>query len=159
VAIKTRIWWDFSTQSYIVSSAFSVRLVEGLKFVVPVNERSFDPQTKFWYVKEAYGEMIREVSEKAFGKGSVSFTSRQVAEQSQQRTWQSGSRTGVLNVASSPIEDCILSFFRLLSYDSAKAAYRKAAMELHPDRANGDASKMSRLNEFWDRIEKEVFLK
>ncbi len=150
MAIKTRIWWDVQTQAYVVSSAYSDKLVEALKHVIPSSDRTFDPHTKFWYVKEAYGDFVREMAQKAFGIHSVSFTSKTVTQQSQQRSPV---------VSTQSLDSVLTDFVKLLSYDAAKAAYRRAALDLHPDRADGDAQKMSRLNEVWSRIEKEVFKK
>jgi len=43
-----------------------------------------------------------------------------------------------------PLED-----FKALDKDSAKSAYRRAAIRLHPDRNNGDGTLMSELNMLW----------
>ncbi len=71
-----------------------------------------------------------------------------------------GSRS-VSNASSAPVslnslEDAIIEFFRLLPFEAAKAAYRLAIQELHPDRG-GDPVKAARLNAAWQRIESEIF--
>jgi hypothetical protein len=155
VAIKARIWWDVQSGAYVISSAYNDKLVEALKTIIPSGDRSFDPQTKHWFVKEQYGEMIRSVAASAFGVHAVSFTSKLTAEQAQQqqRQWQ----PPVSSTPSGTTEAAIQDFFALLDYDSAKAAYRRAAGTLHPDKAGGDAQKMAKLNELWARIEKEYY--
>jgi hypothetical protein len=156
--IKARIWWDDSAQSYVVSSSYNERLVDALKGVIPSGDRSYDPASKFWYVKENYGPFIRQLAESAFGVGSVSFTSKDVAQQS--RAYQSqtrGAQGALLQSTSGTTEDCIIAFFTLLPYTSAKRAYLQAAQELHPDKPQGDAVKMTKLNELWDRITKEFY--
>jgi hypothetical protein len=154
VAIKARIFWDTTSGAYVVASAYNDKLVEALKTVIPSGERSYDPQTKHWYVKEQYGEMIRSLCTTAFGVHAVSFTSKTVAEQAtqQQRQWQPPVQT-----AGTTTESAVLEFFSLLQYDDAKLVYRKCAMTLHPDKQGGDASKMVRLNELWQRLEKEYY--
>src|SRR5207245_5112169 len=151
MAIKCKIWWDLATQSYVVSSSYNEKLVDVLKNIIPSSDRSFDSKTKFWFLTEPYGEALRKIAEACFGIGSVSFTSKTVAEQSHQRQ--------VVSPASqqASLSDVIIQFFALLSYDAAKAAYRKASLDLHPDRPNGDPSKMASLNDLWSRIEKEVY--
>src|SRR5207245_955995 len=150
MSIKCKIWWDLATQSYVVSSSYNEKLVEALKNVIPSSDRSFDPKTKFWFLTEPYGEALRKIAEACFGVGSVSFTSKLIAEQTRQRQVVSpASQQASLDVV-------VTQFFALLSYEAAKAAYRKAALDLHPDRLNGDPSKMASLNDLWSRIEKEV---
>ncbi len=125
---------------------------------VPSGDRNFDHSSKFWYVKEAYGEFIRSLATSAFGIHAVSFTSKTVAEQSQQASSQRTSSAGTtLNPSQGTTEDALVAFFSLLSYDAARTAYRHAATDLHPDKQGGDAVKMARLNELWGRIEKEYF--
>jgi hypothetical protein len=154
MSIKARVWYDLQSGAYVVSSAYNDKLVEALKTLIPSGDRSYDPQTKHWFVKEQYGEFIRSICVNAFGVHAVSFTSRQVAEQAQT---QSRQYAPLSSTPSGTTEAAIQDFFALLDYDSAKAAYRRAAGVLHPDKQGGDASKMSRLNELWGRIEKEYY--
>jgi hypothetical protein len=157
MAIKARIWWDTSAQAYVISMSFNEKAVEALKGLIPSGDRNWDPSTKFWYVKEQYGEALRSLFGSAFGIHAVSFTSKQVAEQAQQSSSQRASSAGAsLNPSVGTTEDALVAFFALLSYDAAKQAYRRAAQDLHPDKG-GDASKMSKLNDLWGRIEKEYF--
>jgi hypothetical protein len=160
--IKARIWWDNSLDSYVVSSSYSSKLVDSLKQFIPSGSRDFDPQTKFWYVKEQYGEFIRQVAESAFGVGSVSFTSKNVTGQSttgQQNGSQQQAYTGrpVVPTNLQSTESVVVAFFDLLPYDAAKKAYILASAQLHPDKPSGDGVKMSRLNELWQRLEKEYY--
>jgi hypothetical protein len=159
VAIKARIWWDVPSQAYVISLAYNEKAVEALKGLIPSGDRNFDPSTKFWYVKEQYGESLRSLFGSAFGIHAVSFTSKQVAEQAQQPPSQRafGSAGPLLNTSTGTTEDAIVAFFSLLSFDAAKQAYRRAAMDLHPDKQSGDGTKMSKLNDLWARLEKEYF--
>jgi hypothetical protein len=158
MAIKARIFWDTNAQAYVVSMAFNEKLVDTLKALIPSGDRSWDPQAKMWYVKEPYGEALRSLFVTGFGIHAVSFTSKTVAEQAQQNTQQRTSSQGaMLNTSAGSTEDAMVAFFMLLSYDAAKAAYRRAAMDLHPDKQSGDGTKMSKLNDLWARLEKEYF--
>jgi hypothetical protein len=158
MAIKARIWWDVSAQAYVISMSFNEAAVNALKGLIPSGDRNWDPSTKFWYVKEQYGEALRSLFGSAFGIHCVSFTSKTVAEQSQQASSQRTSSQGaMLNTSGGTTEDAMVAFFMLLSYDAAKQAYRRAAQDLHPDKQNGDPVKMSKLNDLWSRLEKEYF--
>jgi hypothetical protein len=156
--IKCRIWWDSTLDAYTVSSSYSEKLVNSLKQFIPSGSRDFDPQTKFWYVKEQYGEFIKQIAEAAFGVGSVSFTSRNVTQQSQSgpQAYQAGPRP-MTPTGTQTTEDCIVAMFNLIPYDSAKKAYLHASSILHPDKPTGDGVKMTKLNELWSRIEKEFY--
>jgi hypothetical protein len=158
MAIKARIFWDVNAQAYVVSMAYNAKAVDALKQIIPSGDRSWDDSAKLWYVKEPYGEALKSLFGSAFGIHAVSFTSKQVAEQSQQASYQrTQSHAATLNPSAGTTEDAIVAMFGLLSYDAAKAAYRRAAMELHPDKQSGDGSKMARLNELWSRIEREYY--
>ncbi len=155
--IKAKIWWDEQAGAYVISSSYNEKLVNALKTLIPSGERNYDPTTRFWYVKEQYGEFIRSIATTAFGIHSVSFTSKQVAQQAQ--TQQQAYQRPNLSVGVGTTEDAIVSFFALLSYDAAKQSYRRASLELHPDKPTGDAVKMAKLNELWSRIEREYYKK
>jgi hypothetical protein len=161
--IKCRIWWDQALDCYVVSSGFSAKLVDSLKQFIPSGSRDFDPTTKFWSIKEQYGEFVRQVAESAFGVGSVAFTSKNVTQQSGPQAYQPGQNPYNPGQKMSPsssgatTEDAIVAFFGLLTYDAAKRAYLVASATLHPDKPTGDGVKMTKLNELWTRIEKEFF--
>jgi hypothetical protein len=156
--IKAKIWWDDQAQAYVVSSGYNEKLVAALKNLIPSGMRSYDPSTKFWYLNEKYGEFIRDIASTAFGMHSVSFTSKQVAQQAQQSASQQAYNRPTTSYQGTT-EGAIVEFFGLLSHSSAKRAYLQASQELHPDKPTGDASKMAKLNELWSRIEKEFYKK
>jgi hypothetical protein len=153
--IKARIWWDSNLNCYTVSSSFSAKLVDSLKQFIPSGARDFDPQTKFWHVGEQYGEFVKQVAESAFGVGSVSFTSKNVTQQAGSHQAYTGRPVVASNDTTT--EGALLAFMNLLPYDAAKKAYIVASATLHPDKPGGDGQKMSRLNELWQRLEKEFF--
>lgn len=155
MAIKCRIWWNDAAGAYDATFAYNKSLVEGIKLLIPSGDRAYDENTGTWSVKEQYGEMLRQIAEKGFGIGSVSFTSKTVAQQSQQRTY-SGGNAASLSPSAGTTEDAVVAFMNLVPYDGAKRAYLIAAQALHPDKG-GDPSKMARLNELWSRLEKEFY--
>ena len=158
MAIKCRIWWNDQASAYAIVSSFNKDIVNALKVLIPSGDRDYDPNTKTWYVKEMYGEMIRKVAESAFGIGSVSFTSKNVAQQAQQSAFGSSSsaRGAYLSPTNGTTEDALIAFMNLVPYDAAKRAFLLTAQQLHPDKG-GDPVKMAKLNELWTRVEKEFY--
>ena len=157
MAIKVRIWYDTQLDAYTVSSSYSKAFVDGIKAFIPVGSRDYDPKSHFWYIKEQYVDIVRTMAEKAFGVGTVSFTSKQVSQQSQQYTNQYQQASPYQARQATPQQALLAEFVELIPYDALKRAYLLACQALHPDRPTGDAQKMSRLNQLWDRIEKEVY--
>jgi hypothetical protein len=166
MSIRARIWWDATLDSYVVSTSYNSKLVDSLKQFIPSGSRDFDPPTKFWYIKEQYGDFVRQICESAFGVDSVLFTSKNVTQQSTtQNPYASYPRPGsapynqTAVASSSPLstEDAIIAFMNLVPYEAAKKCYLVASASLHPDKPTGDAQKMSRLNQLWERIEKEFY--
>ena len=162
MSIKCRIWWQEDSQSYVLNCTPCKELksfVNMLKSSIPSGDRDYDPKTYFWYFKEVYGDGVRALAQAVFGISSVSFISRQVAQQAQQNRPFNGS-------ASTPIKQAFNEFIALcntdgndvINYDAAKRVYRKASLTLHPDRG-GDPVKMAQLNELWKRVEKEYYHK
>jgi hypothetical protein len=160
MAIKARIWWDTSAQAYVLSSSYNDKLVEGLKGLIPSGDRNFDPTSKFWYVKEQYGEFLRQMCINAFGLSAVQFTSKVVAEQAHSQTYNragSGAQGAMLNSATGTTEDALVAFANMVPYDAMKKAYLLTCQILHPDKPTGDGAKMMKLNDLWARIEKEFY--
>lgn len=153
-----RIWWDTTVSAYRMTSPYKPELVTFLKQAIPASDRSFAPDTKIWTFSEKYLHGVMQVIETSFGS-KPQLVSRAQAEKA-----SSGSSTGTEPNASSmsgrgvvnPVDGAIITFFRLLPYDAALAAYRKAAMAYHPDRG-GDVGKMTDLNAIWTRLEKDLF--
>lgn len=158
MAIKARIWWDATAQAYVVSISYNESFVNALKTLIPQGDRDFDPSTKFWYVKEAYGDFVRKLASDSFGISQVSFTSKTVAQQAQSSAYTHGSRGAMLNPTSGgTTEDVIVAFFGLIPFEAAKKCYLIAASQFHPDHSPQDGEKMMKLNQLWDRIQKEFF--
>ena len=76
MAIKARIWYDEPSQGYCLSLVYNKGFIDALKQLIPSGDRDHDENTHIWYFKEMYGDFVRDLAQKAFGMGSVSFTSR-----------------------------------------------------------------------------------
>ena len=154
MAIKARIWWDVSIQSYKMTCTWSDKLkpfLDAMKPHIPYGDRDWDEVRKEWYFKEHYGDFVRILAEKHFGVGSVSFVSKTATEQAQKQQ----QRSPVLSTT--PQAQLMTQFVELLPYEAAKKAYLIACQSLHPDKPTGDGQKQAQLNAIWERLEKEVY--
>ena len=140
--MAVRIWWDTSIDGYHVVVPFNERFVEALKRLVPSSDRSYESATKVWSFSERYFEPVKTLCEQFFRLRASVVTKAQV-ESAQAPPAKS-------------LDDIIVEFVKLLSRDAIVSAYRRAALENHPDHG-GSMEKMSRLNSLWARIESELF--
>lgn len=147
-----RIWWDTNVAAYRLTSPYSKELVDILKKKIPVSDRSFDPQTKIWTFTEQWLTPLTSLL-KAFSWQATVITRAQAEAASQGQ-----SKTSSSPAKQSKLDDVLVQFVRLLPFEAAQSAYRKAAMLLHPDRGGtGSMEKMQALNVAWTRLEKELY--
>jgi hypothetical protein len=133
-------------------SPYNSELVEVLHTVIPYSDRVFDKQTKMWTFVEKYLIPLEKMLVGTMGFQPQIVTRVQVETQQSQQS-QTSSAPATRGKA---IDVVLVEFMKLLPFDAAKAAYRRAVMELHPDKG-GDPRKASSLNEAWSRIEKELY--
>lgn len=130
----------------------AVTLIKGL---IAATSRSFDPNTKMWEIdaalweglKAAYtGLHFRLVEEKDISQKvdvPKEYAENFYHEQSiQSQTESAESIAKQLSV----FLDCEIT---TQDISDLKRIYRKKALELHPDRPNGNATQMSELNRLW----------
>lgn len=151
-SIKAKIWWDVSIKAYRLQCDFKPQLVDFLKKSIPVSDRTFDPTSKIWTFTEQYLAGTEKLLKLIFGDNNVAILSKAQVESTTSQQFNNKPSIGRTSV------DIDLSeFMKLLPFEAAQSAYRKASMILHPDRPGGDMEKMSKLNSLWTRIEKEVY--
>jgi len=151
---QIRIWWDATVAAYRMTSPYNRALVDATKSHIPASDRKFDEATKQWIFTEKYLDAFTALL-KTVGFQFVLVTRQQV--EANAGAGNNGTRTGSSMYSRCSIDNVIIEFVRLLPYDAAKAAYRRAALELHPDKQQGDGSRMASLNATWERIAKEVY--
>ena len=163
-----KILWDDSIAAYRVSTPFSPQFVELLKQLIPAGARAWDIQTKVWTVEEKYGVPIFDLCARIWSPQNILFVDAvaqaaakaATAFHAQQNTQAQPSNYQYVPpkiTKGDPLDLVMLNFFKTLPYDAAKAAYRNAALLLHPDRQGGSADKMTVLNMTWTRIEQEYY--
>jgi hypothetical protein len=148
---NVRVWWDASVSAYRVSFPYNKELVEFLGKQIPVSDRHWDSQTNIWTCVERTLTPLLAFF-KLLGVTANVITRQQMEQQAAQQQ----ARGSITAQRVKPLDTVLCEFMRLLPYTAAQTAYRKAAMELHPDRG-GDAAKAAALNDSWSRIAKEVY--
>lgn len=146
--VKCKIWWSEDIQAYYVSTPCSKEFVDFIKIAVPVSDRAYDPSTKHWTISEKWLSVVADTAKKVWrSPGDVVIIDKKATQAASLPP----------PVRSQKIDDIYLDFVKLLSFDALQAAYRKAALELHPDKLGpgGDMTKMTRLNELFTRIKQE----
>jgi hypothetical protein len=144
---NVRVWWDASVSAYRMASPYNKDLVEAVKALIPVSDRSFDPNTKIWTVVERQLLPLQQLFKTLNIQPTI--ITRQQTEQASQSTPQGPQRNRA-------IAEIALEFMRVAGADAMLKAYRAAAMTLHPDRG-GSMDAMSSLNAAWERLQKELF--
>lgn len=150
--VKCRIWWNVKTQSYNVSTPYSKAFVDFIKLAIPVSDRGFDPTTKIWTFVEKHIGNVEFTARTVWPQdGEVVVESKEAAEKEEAKK----RAEAATHVHKAPIASVLNDFLMLLPNDALVAAYRRAAMELHPDKQGGSSEKMSHLNTLWERIKVE----
>lgn len=143
---KVTIWYDPKLDGYQLQSTWNSntqQFIDFLKATIPVSDRSFDPSSKTWSFAKKYLDPVTQSAKHFYGQVSV------ITEQQVKGATQAPSKT-------QNIDQVMVEFMKLIPFDAAQSAFRKAAILLHPDRG-GDMERMAKLNTLWDRLEKELY--
>lgn len=148
---KCMIFWDSKIQAYQLQMKGEFGKIESivtfLKKNIPHSDRNWDPATKTWTFTEQYLNGVQKICTVVFGGQEVACLTRDKVEGQTRNISVNGTNT---------LDSALLTFMKLLPFEAAQAAYRKASMVLHPDRG-GDMEAMTKLNQAWSKIEKEVY--
>ena len=161
--------WDSGKLAINFNSTLEKTLFEMCKTILkgpPVAFRSYEDSNKVWSYLAGYGEgiltQLRTVTA-AIGREIGCIEVEDLAAQAMHNFIDlSGKRAHAqrpedffynhgqpVRQAALTKETVAAKLKQLMGETLDKHAYRKAAMRLHPDRNNGDGSKMSELNMLW----------
>jgi hypothetical protein len=143
---NVRIWWDVQVQAYRVVTPFNQGFVESLKRLIPISDRAWDKEQRIWTISERFFKPVEDLAKLVF-KDVTSVTKEQAEKATQPKV-----------VSQAKIDDVMIAFFKLVPQDCMAQAYKRAAMQLHPDRG-GSMEHMSMLNSYWTRLENEFYKK
>jgi hypothetical protein len=148
---KCVIFWDVKVQAYQLQMKSDYgrieKTVQFLKQAIPHSDRNWEPTTKTWTFTEKYLDGVQKFCVLIFGAQEVACLTRDKVE---------GSTRSVSVQTTNTLDSALLIFMKLLPFEAAQAAYRRASMTLHPDKG-GDMEAMTKLNQAWTRIEKELY--
>lgn len=147
---KCRVWWDPGVSAYRAQFPFKQQIVDFLKQFIPHSEREWNGDTKTWTFTESYLDGTVKFLQICFGNQEVATVTRTQYEAQQQP------RSSVAVSKLNTNDMLLVDFMKLIPYEAARAAYRQAAILLHPDKG-GDMEKMSKVNALWTKIQKEVY--
>lgn len=156
MSARCKIWWDDSVvQAYAIECAFNKSFIEAIKQLIPAGKRAFNPKTKVWTFDELFFDEVRDLAKAVWPKaGEVLIVTKAQTKSAAQQAATSNPNT--VRSVISEADKALYDFARLLTPEALQAAYRKAALDLHPDRNAIDGSRMAMLNEVWSRVKKEV---
>lgn len=170
-----RLIYEPSLQGYSLSFSYNKDIVEFIKKAIPSHKRTTSgPPDWTWYFGSEYFDLIKLLFD-----GHREYTLTIVSEdevkkkleeaQSNQSSWAPSQYS---------IDAELQKFYGLLSYvdtnngasftldqvknltrNEAVKAYRKAALVYHPDKNQGDGSKMSELNSTWAILKEGYYIK
>lgn len=153
VQTQCTITWDPAAFAYVVTTPYVPSFIDVLKAKIPGSQRAWDAINKVWKVEEQWLDFIATLATELWTAKAVKITTKKEVDEAV-AAQQLAQRTAMLQMLPEK-ERSIMQFIDMLSLDALKAAYRKAAIELHPDKNGGDGKHMALLNEAWTRIEKE----
>jgi hypothetical protein len=137
---KAYFWFDATLNRYRVQFSYSAGFVELIKRSVPPRKRKWHADAKTWSFDREYLNMLVHHANQWFGFVHAPEPEREPEPE--------------VEAPAPGVDGLIIQFFRALPSSARKAAYRTAALKLHPD-VGGSAEEMLRLNALWERIEKE----
>jgi hypothetical protein len=122
-----------------------------IKVMIPASDRSYNPITKKWTIDEKHWDILSKVLCEIF---IIYRTTKTVAPKaySYEEFYYNHNAASVVETKesiSAKLETLLSVNITTTPFDELKRAYRRKALELHPDRNNGDGSKMSELNAAW----------
>jgi len=121
-----------------------------IKTTIPTSQREYDPETKTWYIGEAYIKGIKDICDTIpdfevvyTAKPDSTTAAAMYTHEAQRADYAEFQR--MLSFAHVPWTDTT-------DYAVAKRAYLRASMQLHPDKNPHMANEMSTLNATWSRL-------
>ena len=148
---KATASWDLEFTAKSKNDWVQLRgLVAIIKASIPASDRTYNEDTKHWSILDKYyanlkmagGVMGLQWEEQQKIKAGKFFYEEVLnAPVVVTREMLQAQLCKLMEVQVVTLQDAVL----------AKKAYRAAALKLHPDRNNGDGSKMSELNSLWSQ--------
>lgn len=114
---------------------------------IPVSDREYNPATKEWTILETSWPRVKQM----FDAARFHVSTEKVVRAEDFHYEQPAAPTIVPKATlQQQLQQLLgLSASEMTDSNAVKKAYRRKALEWHPDRNNGDGTKMSELNSIW----------
>lgn len=155
MSVEVNITHDNKLKAYTIRFTYNKwswnqvsAVIELLKVYIPASDRIYDPASKEWTVTERYWIL----AEKLFKEAQFPMNVEEIVNPEDYFYNQgiaSSAPVSKEQLANKLLDILGISAEELADFNRAKKAYRRKALELHPDRNSGDGSKMSELNSIW----------
>lgn len=160
---------NFSIAFYNTTEKAIFELAKAILKMPPIGARSYDINTNIWSYNAPYGEQVLaklpEVTKAISAIECLEVPDLQTQKAADHIDWSTKSKPklsakeffynhGVPTALAAETKEQIANKLMVLMEIKPcelidKRAYRLAALRLHPDRNNGDGTKMSELNMYW----------
>lgn len=123
-------------------------IIDIIKVLIPASDREYNPGSKEWTILETSWPKLKAILE----AGQFHITEETVVRA---ENFHYDHSTPTINaVSKDTLAAQLIQLLEISAEDladsiTAKKAYRRKALELHPDRNAGDGSRMSELNSLW----------
>ena len=161
--------WDIAFYSNTEKAIFQLLTTDAVLKHPPVTKRSCDMKTYIWTYFDDWGvEVLKLMEQVTAPLGGVKLVEvddlcyiaaqlrfdlikkRVATEKPEDFFYNYGNPVAAPTLTKETIMAKLLTLLEVTdSSQINKKAYRRAALRLHPDRNNGDGSRMSELNMFW----------
>lgn len=163
MAIEAKLKHDKALGAYVLTFAFEkweytrvTAMAAVIREFVPGAAREYNSDTKEWFILEPFFPPIREL----LTKGNFKIIEEKVIAP-EDFFYNQGIPTEHI-VSKETLANQLLALLgitaeELADFNRAKKAYRRKALELHPDRHPENAGKMSELNSIWSAYNEKTF--
>lgn len=123
-------------------------IIDLMKVTIPASDRMYEATSKEWTISSKYYVWLEDIMKKAH------FTITEVKATANPEDFFYNFTDSTPQVSKDTLATQLVKMLGITPQDLAdanllKKAYRRKALELHPDRNNGDGSQMSELNSVW----------
>lgn len=140
--------WDTKRQAYVLTMPFLPEVISLLK-LIPASERSYNPETKQWYLQEKHYATVLHIVQ-GTGVRVITRTRAEVEAKA-----QTPPPPMPRQQTASSYDDAVIAFARALPPTFWRSVYRNAVATLHPDKHNGTQEAtdvMLRINVAWQEL-------